>query len=61
MGIIAKTAMDLGIHVTGIIPEFLYSKEISFNEINSLKIVKDMNQRKNIPLVDQLDIKYPLQ
>ena len=48
MGIIAKTAMDLVIHVTGIIPEFLNTKEINFKEISSLKVVKDMIQRKKL-------------
>jgi len=48
MGIVAKNALKLGIKVTGIIPEFLNSKEIMFNEINTLKIVKDMSQRKKL-------------
>ena len=46
MGKIAKTALDLNIHITGIIPEFLNKKEIIFNDINSLKVVKNMTQRK---------------
>ena len=48
MGIIAKTAIKLGVHVTGIIPEFLNRKEIIFNEINSLKIVQNMYERKKL-------------
>ena len=48
MGVVAKTSMDLGIHVTGIVPEFLATKENMFKEINILKIVKDMNQRKKL-------------
>ena len=32
MGIIAKNAIELGVHITGIIPEFLNKKEIIFNK-----------------------------
>ena len=48
MGIVAKNALKLGIKVTGIIPEFLNSKEIMFNEITKLKVVKDMSHRKKL-------------
>ena len=44
MGVIAKNALKLGIHVTGIIPEFLNTKEIMFEKINNLKIVSDMSE-----------------
>tara|TARA_Y100000590_G_scaffold435094_1_gene554139 strand:- start:2459 stop:3010 length:552 start_codon:yes stop_codon:yes gene_type:complete len=48
MGAIAKKALELRIHITGVIPQFLNTKEIMFNEINSLKIVNDMSERKKI-------------
>ena len=48
MGVVAKNALKSGIKVTGIIPEFLNSKEIMFNEITTLKIVKNMSQRKKL-------------
>ena len=48
MGIIAKNAIELGVHITGIIPEFLNKKEIIFNKTNSLKVVKDMYERKKL-------------
>ena len=48
MGVVAKTSLDLGLHVTGIVPKFLETKENMFKEINLLKIVTDMNQRKKL-------------
>ena len=48
MGIVAKKALSLGVNVTGVIPEFLNTKEIMFEEITSLKVVKDMSQRKKL-------------
>tara|TARA_Y100001970_G_scaffold247474_1_gene316223 strand:+ start:1311 stop:1862 length:552 start_codon:yes stop_codon:yes gene_type:complete len=48
MGIVAKKALDLGVNVTGIIPEFLNTKEIMFEEVTSLKVVKEMSQRKKL-------------
>ena len=48
MGVVAKTSLDLGLHVTGIVPQFLATKENMFKEINNLKIVKDMSERKKI-------------
>ena len=48
MGVVAKTSLELGLHVTGIVPKFLATKENMFRNINDLKIVKDMNQRKKL-------------
>ena len=48
MGVIARKALELGINITGVIPKFLNTKEIMFNEINTLKIVEDMSERKKI-------------
>ena len=48
MGIIAKYALELGINVTGVIPKFLNTKEIMFNEIDSLNVVNNMSERKKL-------------
>ena len=48
MGVVAKTSIQLGLHVTGIVPKFLATKENMFKDINDLRVVKDMNQRKKI-------------
>ena len=48
MGVIARKALELKINVTGIIPEFLNTKEIIFNDINDLKVVKEMSERKKL-------------
>ena len=48
MGIIAKTALKLNVHVTGIIPKFLNTKEIIYDEVSNLKIVNDMYERKRL-------------
>ena len=46
MGIIADTVMNSGGRVTGVIPEFLFKKEIANNEIIKLYIVRSMHERK---------------
>ena len=48
MGVVASKALELGINVTGIIPKFLNTKEIMFNDITSLKIVNSMSRRKKL-------------
>ena len=48
MGVVAKTSIQLGLHVTGIVPKFLATKENMFRDINDLRVVKNMNQRKKI-------------
>ena len=48
MGVVAKTSIELGLHVTGIVPKFLATKENMFRDINDLRVVKNMNQRKKI-------------
>ena len=32
MGVVAKTSMELGLHVTGVVPEFLATKENMFKD-----------------------------
>lgn len=46
MGILADTVLQNGGTVTGIIPEKLMELEVGHTEITSLKVVKDMHERK---------------
>ena len=45
MGIISRTVLNSGGHVTGIIPELLHGK-VPHKELSELRIVKDMHERK---------------
>jgi uncharacterized protein (TIGR00730 family) len=46
MGEVAKTVLEAGGHVTGIIPEFLGSKERMLTGVNELIVTKSMHERK---------------
>ena len=46
MGIIAETVLQDGGEVIGIIPEAFVEKEVAFQEITELRIVKTMHERK---------------
>ena len=46
MGILAKSVLDHGGVVTGIIPQFLADREIMMREVSDLVITTDMHQRK---------------
>lgn len=46
MGVVARTVFDGGGEVIGVIPEFLASKEVAFSELNDLRIVGSMHERK---------------
>jgi hypothetical protein len=46
MGEVAKTVLDAGGHVTGIIPEFLGTKERMLTGVNELIVTKSMHERK---------------
>src|SRR3954471_24397459 len=46
MGAIARAVIENGGHVTGIIPEFLKSRERMLSEIQETIIVPDMHTRK---------------
>ena len=46
MGIFARTVMGEGGHVTGIIPDFLHTTEIAYNEVSELLVVGSMHERK---------------
>ena len=46
MGAFATGAIETGGHVTGIIPDFLDSREIGHTDVQSLQIVSSMHDRK---------------
>ena len=46
MGETARTALKLGIPVTGIIPTFLINQETPVEDLSELKVVADMHERK---------------
>jgi len=46
MGIVANTALELGGHVTGIIPNFLDKREKIHTKLNKIIITKTMEERK---------------
>lgn len=46
MGEVARSVMEHGGHVTGIIPEFLANRERMLTEVNELIVTTDMHQRK---------------
>jgi uncharacterized protein (TIGR00730 family) len=46
MGEVARAVIDEGGHVTGIIPEFLASRERMMTEVNELVVTADMHERK---------------
>lgn len=48
MGEVAKSALGAGGKVTGIIPEFLGSKEQMLKDVDELIVVKDMHTRKRL-------------
>ena len=46
MGIIARSVLDLGGQVTGIIPKFLEEREIMLKRVTELIVTEDMHERK---------------
>ncbi|MYZ47471.1 TIGR00730 family Rossman fold protein [Propylenella binzhouense] len=46
MGILARSALDSGGEVTGIIPHFLQRREQLFEDVTELVVTDDMHQRK---------------
>ncbi len=48
MGVVAKTAKKYNNKVIGVIPNFLSEREIIFENIDELKIVDSMSERKKI-------------
>ncbi len=54
MGTVAKAVLDAGGHVTGIIPDFLKSRERMLDEIQETIVVSDMHTRKRL-MFDRAD------
>ncbi len=48
MGTVARSVLDHGGHVTGIIPDFLKSREKMLDEIQETIVVSDMHTRKRL-------------
>ena len=48
MGIVARSVLDAGGRVTGIIPDFLKKRELMLREAQELVIVPDMHTRKRL-------------
>lgn len=46
MGVIADAVLTHGGHVSGIIPEFLFKKEIEHKDVSDLRVVGSMHERK---------------
>ena len=46
MGEVARTVLENGGHVTGIIPEFLASRERMLTDVSELVVTTDMHERK---------------
>ena len=47
MGVVADAVLETGGHVTGVIPEFLVSKELAHRGLSRLKVVGSMHERKD--------------
>lgn len=54
MGTVAQAALDAGGHVTGIIPDFLKSRERMLDAIQETIVVSDMHTRKKL-MFDRAD------
>ncbi|BAQ17900.1 TIGR00730 family Rossman fold protein [Methyloceanibacter caenitepidi] len=48
MGIVARSVIDSGGHVTGIMPEFLHDRERMLVDVHELVIVDTMHERKHL-------------
>jgi uncharacterized protein (TIGR00730 family) len=48
MGILARTVMQSGGKVTGIIPQFLKDREVMLSDVTELVVTTDMHERKRI-------------
>jgi len=46
MNVLADTVLDLGGHVTGVIPNSLVSKEVAHRGLTDLRVVNSMHERK---------------
>jgi uncharacterized protein (TIGR00730 family) len=48
MGVMARSVLDFGGHVTGIIPNFLKERELMMRDAQNLIVVPDMHTRKRL-------------
>jgi len=48
MGIVARTVLDNGGAVTGVIPQFLIDREVMLKDVDELIVAGDMHERKRI-------------
>lgn len=48
MGVLANAVMENGGYVTGVIPKFLYDKEVGLDDCTDLHIVDSMHERKQM-------------
>ena len=48
MGEVARSVLEAGGHVTGIIPEFLVAKERMLDGVNELIVTRSMHERKHL-------------
>jgi hypothetical protein len=48
MGTVARSALDAGGKVVGIIPQFLVDREVMLDEVSELVITHDMHERKRL-------------
>ncbi len=55
MGILARTALEYGAHVTGIIPNFLATKESALEDCSELIEVESMHIRKAL-MIERADL-----
>lgn len=46
MGEIARTVLEGGGHVTGVIPQALADRELAYKEVNDMRVVNSMHERK---------------
>jgi len=55
MGIVARTALEQGAYVTGIIPTFLVTREVALDSCSELIEVPSMHTRKQL-MIDRSDL-----
>ena len=48
MGIVARTVLEHGGHVTGIMPDFLHNRERLLVDVHELVVVETMHERKHL-------------
>ncbi|NWG46621.1 MAG: TIGR00730 family Rossman fold protein [Alphaproteobacteria bacterium] len=54
MGVVARSVLEAGGHVTGIIPGFLREREAKFDAVTDLHVVETMHERKQL-MFDRAD------